>query len=216
MSPHWLRDKTVSQSCVSVAVFITLKGFQWCPKCQCGGGQGNFDGQSCLESISKRIRYVVEYKFPYLKGWPSSMERCDTGYCFMVRSPVQSLLAAFFFLKNKLALTCLSNTVYPNFISNLEKFVPTGAPEYSCYLLLSNLTGSRYNFRYNLQRGGFTVAKVPLASPTLTFRASPKPIRGNEHSHTDTTLTHHWQSCLEVSVCSSTCQKVIIFIVSQC
>ena len=35
---------------------------------------------------------------------------------------------------------------------HLHKFVescPTGGPGYSCYLLLSNLTGSRYNFRYN-------------------------------------------------------------------
>jgi len=28
---------------VSVAVFITLKGFQWCLKCQCGGEQGNLE-----------------------------------------------------------------------------------------------------------------------------------------------------------------------------
>ena len=54
-----------------------------------------------LEPISKKIRYVVDYKFAYLKGWPSSMERCDTGYRFTVRSPVQSLLAACFFLKIK-------------------------------------------------------------------------------------------------------------------
>ena len=31
--------------------------------------------------------------------------------------------------------------------------------------------------------------EVPLASPTLTFRTSPIPLQGNEHSHTDTTLT---------------------------
>ena len=37
---QWFQDKTV----FSVAVFITLKGFRWFLKCQCGGGQGNFPG----------------------------------------------------------------------------------------------------------------------------------------------------------------------------
>ena len=41
MSPHWVWDKTASQCCVSVAMFNTLEEFQWCLKCQCGGGQGN-------------------------------------------------------------------------------------------------------------------------------------------------------------------------------
>ena len=41
----------------------------------------------------------MDYKFPDLKGWLSSMKRCDTGYCFVVRAPVQSLQAALFFLK---------------------------------------------------------------------------------------------------------------------
>ena len=35
------------QCCVSVAVFITIKRYRWCPKCQCGGGQGNLCTGSC-------------------------------------------------------------------------------------------------------------------------------------------------------------------------
>ena len=59
-------------------------------------------------------------------------------------------------------------TFWPHF--EFVESCPIGGPGYSCYLLLSNLTGSRYNFRYNLQRCGFTVARNSKCWP------NPKPL----------------------------------------
>jgi len=68
-----LTSRRDCQRGVSVAVFITLKGFRWCPKCQCGGEQGNFLPPSYL-NVPGRIHLALlsphpQDSFPHWSCW---------------------------------------------------------------------------------------------------------------------------------------------------
>ena len=84
MSPHWLREKT-SQCCVSVAVFTTLKGFRWCPKCQCGGGQGNLLHVMIVAMELCRTLYLsLFWSFHWRAFLPTANTRVTTLELFSV------------------------------------------------------------------------------------------------------------------------------------
>ena len=45
-------------------MFITFKGFRWCPKCQCGGGQGNLRVRTVDNYFLREIDVPVTWQAP--------------------------------------------------------------------------------------------------------------------------------------------------------